>query len=93
MFVDNYLAMGKVHTLNYKEIYLDEVHHLQWVLIGHCSAWSKITVLGSDWEHKKRVRKNPLNHSEGIASMYLTVKDHKEIKPETLPKTKPIVSS
>ena len=94
--MDNYLAMGKVHTDQDQEVNEEKVAEIERDTNGHVSMWQKILNLGSDWNHQERIRESVITHSRNVATLSLLVKDHKppgSFDPKVGPATRPVHNS
>ena len=88
-----YLKMGEMHTNKDKKISGDRAREVQKQLNGHTSMLIKITKMGEDWKHSKRIRETCINQSVCVPPMYLLYKDHKKTMENEVPKSRPVVSS
>ena len=86
------LRMAEVHTCKDQEITQKEVETIQQRLSGHVSMWIKMLGIGESWGHTDRMRETLINHSVLITPLYLLAKDHKPLKKDGCPPTRPVVS-
>ena len=88
-----YEEMGRVHTVKDREVGEIEVEQIQSELNGHVATWLKMFAVGEYWGHQDRVRESMVRKSCEVRKMSLLVKDHKPVKPGSLPGTRPVVAA
>ena len=84
--------MGAEHTSKDRVISFDDSVKVQKEINGHVSAWLRMTGAGANHDHENRMRMTYISESAAPAPMYLLYKDHKVVKPNSVPKTRPVVS-
>ena len=75
---EQYINSGLAHTKGDIELDQSQVKHIQTTVNDHTWWLSKITNIGSNWGHEKRMSKNLCDKGEQTCSMNLLIKDHKK---------------
>ena len=91
---DQYLSSGLAHTKGDIELDQSQVKRIQNTVNDHTWWLSKITNIGSNWGHEKRMDKNLRDIGEQTCSMNLLIKDHKSWSPDSSdpPPSRPVIS-
>ena len=74
---DEYLRMGREHTMRDEKIERKAIIEREKQLKGHVFFWSKIWGSGDDHNHRDRIIDSKVVTSEQLADMYIMYKDHK----------------
>ena len=82
---EEYLKMGRVHTMKDKKISRWEVVGLEKILNNHAICWVKIWRSGENLGHMARIIASKTSTSENKANMYCLYKDHKQEPGKTRP--------